>query len=889
MGPISDFQAQLQKRAPASFGCWHRVDLHNHTPISSDYLQKDPGAPDRLIERINQAHLSAVMFTDHNALPAKELLEEVRAKTQCLIIPGIELNMFVDAVGDDRKVGRQRFYHLLLGFDPSDNPDFLWTKIVREGKLVDRPVGPGGEIIRGLDCTLSDLAKLLEGSQTIIIPAHLHSNHSRPEKSRSLDDIFQDALFLKSARQHCDALEVTDEATAAYFDGKHDETERLHKSCVWSSDSHKPDDLGTRTAYVQVQSMSFHALKTALRMPHRVHLHEPPVPAEYLVGMHINGYFLNDLWIQLSPHCNALIAVKGAGKTALLECMRFVLGSAVPESKRDAVQKHLEHVLGPSGKVTALVKRRDGELQLIERAISDTYFTIRTEGGSQHTVDTPKALGFDAQILGWHEIEDAAVTATTRMMYMDAVAGRAEMDTIHAQLTEQIAVIAGFQREAVLANREFRRLDAEVSRLQRQRDALRHLEDDNLVTLAKEYERASSQQASHSELKKRINTQAARVKQHIDKLVDGISIMTADTELDSVIDGSMSAMSALNHWFTSTSDAAEVEVQRVAQSVTDNDQKVHDVFRQFRERYQERIRQLPDDQQLLLREHQRVTDETSKLDTLTRQRDELRNSLTSLIERCKDSCAQAVETLERRAQKRVDATEALAKAISNQGVRVRVRPYALSPNIQQFQSLSISGAATFREVLPGFKGPSCLHELHDVFETLTIDLSHTQAQRFLEADYQPYVGLVEDDDLEVELNVSKNPQAEQFRKIDQLSAGQRCTAFFPILLSPDGGPLIIDQPEDNLDNRHIAATIVPSLVVKKMTRQMAITSHNANLVVMSDPELIVAFESDGTTGHIDVQGFFEAADSPITQAVKDILDGGEAALRQRLLKYGIHV
>lgn len=122
---------------------------------------------------------------------------------------------------------------------------------------------------------------------------------------------------------------------------------------------------------------------------------------------------------------------------------------------------------------------------------------------------------------------------------------------------------------------------------------------------------------------------------------------------------------------------------------------------------------------------------------------------------------------------------------------------------------------------------------------------------------------------------------QEFSPIDELSAGQRCTAMFPILLNLDQGPLIVDQPEDNLDNRHITSTIAPALLEGKKTRQMMYTSHNANLVVLSDAESIMMFESDGAKGWLHEQGFFGSKASRIAQHVLEILDGGQRALDQR--------
>jgi ABC-type cobalamin/Fe3+-siderophores transport system ATPase subunit len=155
---------------------------------------------------------------------------------------------------------------------------------------------------------------------------------------------------------------------------------------------------------------------------------------------------------------------------------------------------------------------------------------------------------------------------------------------------------------------------------------------------------------------------------------------------------------------------------------------------------------------------------------------------------------------------------------------------------------------------------------------------------FEHAEIGYFLNTFEDDDLRIELKVGKAGQ--EFSPIDQLSAGQRCTAVFPMLLQLEEGPLIIDQPEDNLDNRHIATTIAPALVRDKRIRQMLFTSHNANLVVLTDAELIMSMESDGATGRLDAAGFLATRDSVITQPVLDIVDGGEIALDLRFRKYG---
>lgn len=121
----------------------------------------------------------------------------------------------------------------------------------------------------------------------------------------------------------------------------------------------------------------------------------------------------------------------------------------------------------------------------------------------------------------------------------------------------------------------------------------------------------------------------------------------------------------------------------------------------------------------------------------------------------------------------------------------------------------------------------------------------------------------------------------------EASAGQQATALLTVLLNQEGNPLIIDQPEDDIDNRAIR-DIIENIWEAKKKRQIIFTSHNANIVVNGDAELVVCCDyleaGNQTRGHIKVQGAID------TKSIKDeitlIMEGGEKAFRLRKEKYG---
>jgi DNA repair ATPase RecN len=106
------------------------------------------------------------------------------------------------------------------------------------------------------------------------------------------------------------------------------------------------------------------------------------------------------------------------------------------------------------------------------------------------------------------------------------------------------------------------------------------------------------------------------------------------------------------------------------------------------------------------------------------------------------------------------------------------------------------------------------------------------------------------------------------------------------MLSSDSNmPLIIDQPEDNLDSEFIFHSLVPVLRAAKERRQVIVVTHNPNIAVLGDAELIIALKSTSDKSMIVARG---SIDEPITKKmVCQILEGAEEAFRRRARMYGV--
>jgi type III restriction enzyme len=130
-------------------------------------------------------------------------------------------------------------------------------------------------------------------------------------------------------------------------------------------------------------------------------------------------------------------------------------------------------------------------------------------------------------------------------------------------------------------------------------------------------------------------------------------------------------------------------------------------------------------------------------------------------------------------------------------------------------------------------------------------------------------------------------KAGEFIPFNRASPGQQATALLHVLLAQPGPPLLIDQPEDDLDSQ-VVLQVAQQIWNAKTKRQLIFASHNANLVVNGDAELVICCDyraaGDQSGGQIKLEG---AIDMPVVRAeITSVMEGGEKAFRMRQQKYG---
>lgn len=488
--------------------------------------------------------------------------------------------------------------------------------------------------------------------------------------------------------------------------------------------------------------------------------------------------------------------------------------------------------------------------------------------------------------MGWHEIEAIADHAQERVEIVDRIRIGSEVglqyQTIHSKIERARDQLPSLQR----LTKNLGDFMQTLWELRRKRETLLRLEEEDLLQLQRRYEWYLWTEQKLKGLK--IDAQNRRLSlptlmssqlsfsAQPEGMPDSLSprIQQIADKLGRLADVETTATKEVERAIIELENELEVMLRDIQQDFLDFQSSV----------YRPQVDELPPaDRDILTRQIQ-IIEETKELPTVEAKCINLLGEVKTLAKEmyatCNDICSARQDIIRMR--------EAEIERLNNELPSVRLE-FLRSGNQQARELFQTRHKAEGKELLSfvqGYGQQELYQNLRQCFDKLCrIDLTADKwelSNLFWDIRLLDLLSIVDDDDIQIALDVGKG----RFVPIQKLSSGQRCTAIFPLLLRNTFGPLMIDQPEDNLDNRHIAEVIAPDLLRRKSNQQFVFTSHNANLVVLTDADLIIHTDSDGTAGQAVASGFLSCASSSIRTAVLDVLDGGEAALLARQRKYG---
>lgn len=612
----------------------------------------------------------------------------------------------------------------------------------------------------------------------------------------------------------------------------------------------------------------------------------------------VTGGFLSGLTLDFADGLNCLIGGRGAGKTTALEFLRFGLG-LMPDprtagARYKAIDSLVKANLG-SGRLEISLRTKTNMSYTAGRAASETV-QVLNEAGAAVPVSLDRDQIFGADVFSQNEIEEMASSPSAQLDLLD----RFQEQAVSAIASELVQLQRTLEQSSV----DLRRLDDEIDDLRGKASELPVLQEKLKGFTEVNGPDATRINAAHSAKTLRttedkipglITAALSRVVRDL-RSTQTAYRMTVDAQLNeemrlgpngalfSSLAGDLDAFALqLDAAVTAVEGAAaagEARVAAFAALLAGQHAAQEAEYRATMATSEEqggRAAERAGLQQALASAQVAATEQNARekqrqeslgaRQKLLHQASELRDQrfalrkqtatrLTAQFPSIRVSVLQAADLAEYR--------ELLAEALKGAGVKQGVAAEKLANSFLPGELASAVAAGDYRLLAQraGFdedrarKVVDALKLRGTYYSIETVDLGD-----------RPCIELLD---------------GGTFKESTQLSTGQRCTTILPILLTQSERPLLIDQPEDNLDNAFVYDTIVTALRSVKGCRQVIFVTHNPNIPVLGEAERVFVFASDGQ--HANLKQFGTVDDCK--DHIERILEGGRDAFLKRKERYG---
>lgn len=596
--------------------------------------------------------------------------------------------------------------------------------------------------------------------------------------------------------------------------------------------------------------------------------------------------FLDGLDIGFTRGLNVIIGERGTGKTSLIELIRFCLMAEgyTPESAKRS-RDHALSILG-SGQVTVTLLDGDRKV-LVTRTAADEK--ARTFG----KIATPI-------VLSQTEIENVGLQADGRLRLLDSFTGFGQNE--NESESGKVSKVCSLTAEVETLRREIDELLRQLGELpdiNHRIDELSPKEQELAKVSADAKEKKSQLDRISADIAETAVSLGAieRFHQSVSTWKLAVTRLLTDSpsiELwsDSLVpDPLAQSRERIRRAKEHLSNANE-EIQQamtgsklILESIIGKKLQLEDQARQSRKE----IDTLQAGAGGIIRQGQQLRERKAQLESLQNVLSERQASLKKLMaER-----SAALDQLDTARQQRFNVRNKAANELSETlGPRIRVRVTRAG----QFESFAAAIADTLRgsglrynelaSLLAEKVSPRELLESVDTndFEFIsevtgiTKDRSARALAQLREADLGSLATASVEDLVSFQLL-----DGADYKDISKLSTGQRCTVVLPLVLRHTERILIVDQPEDHIDNAFIADTLILSLLARDPDSQIIFSTHNANIPVLGNAQRVVQLASDGKRGYPILQSSLDS--SLVVNAISTVMEGGAEAFKRRSVFY----
>jgi ABC-type cobalamin/Fe3+-siderophores transport system ATPase subunit len=817
--------------------------------------------------------ISLIAVTDHWRVDSAGDLIAAAEKKGIVALPGFEANS-------------SEGVHILVIFDANTDFSSINASIGRCGVMPNCPNGTTGD-------SYAQIMQRMSEDGALVIPAHVNVKPAGLLTTRSGQPL---ATMIQSPDLHVIGITPTaDDARdqVAVIEGAGIFARPHPLAVIHADDVMGPRQLRTdgASSWFKVSAPTLRSLKLAVRTPAtRISVSDPTIqPRTRIKSVSWTGGYLDGVSVPISEDLTALIGGRGAGKSTIIESIRHALGlePITPQVKAD--HKNIVSSVLHGGTIIRVEVEAVNPIPkrfTIEREIPHPPVVLDS-AGTRTNMSPADVLG-PVEIFGQHELAELSGSTERVAELVRRFNGELGDD---ADMQRTLQSLRTNREDLIRAETALEDLDTDLARIPGLSEQVAHYETTDVPSKLAGQQRLGQDAALFAESARRVgaidDARKALAQTHALRDLAAALADAKDAPQHQRLDRAVQAVSQLqvrmedllNQMAAAVSAAREeIEAARLAWETSTADEKASygEVMRELHER------NLNPDTFVA------VKNELDKLRTAEPRRSAQQTEREKLLS-TREALLIDLRGHETKRTERLHA--AIGAANTATGGVVVARPTAttershvldvIKPHIAT-QRTQISNAINADSFSPRALA-AAIREGTDALNDLNI--RGAQAAALVAAGERLAREL---DELRIDLAVEVLLQVNGsgLRSMDQLSKGQRATALLLLLLAASNAPLIIDQPEDDLDNNFVYRGVVTKLRELKGKRQIIASTHNANVPILGDAELIIALESDGTHGHPSTGGIGSLDDATIRALAENILEGGPAAFNARQHLYG---
>lgn len=917
---------------------WYKCDLHLHTSASKCFIDEDVTA-EMWVEKAIEKGLDCVAVTDHNTAGMIDEIKEAAKAKGLTVFPGVEITCDTAKIHllvyFDTDKGKQEVEDFLItcGVDRTEfgEQNAATAKSIFDiAKIADEM---GAMVIpahideySGLGVVSSDnLEKFFAldyiNAVQLVHPEFLDSNITKDNYSELVDKFSDsygegsiDESIVKQWHNAARHALSNNQAVLAFSDNPSDIKSSKHglfgigSNYTWIKMDETPSLEGLRQAFL----LSKIRVKGRFESPDRPY----DTPDLWIKSLKISNTHITDdenpLVVDFSPQLTTIIGGRGSGKSSILRFIRGVLGQKEELDGLEEIQSDQENFYkryDRNAKNGVLTEQSTVEIEFVRsNVIHKITATNITDTSQEITIQK-----FNSRTASWEEIENPQYIMffeleqyAQKQIYEIAQ----EPNSLISRIDKAIPAMQKLKEDRDMARSNFleksasiRTISQQISNKERLMTELRDLEDrifrfneSGISALIAEKEKYKQEEVLLNSLPELVLDKENQLNQFIEDWqieeidfsdfhadhVEKIVSLTKSTQ-DKIRD-IKSELTQLSNKITQIREEYEDAIQNSAWKL-DYDSHLSTFNQKKAELEQEGINDLSN--------FEALSSQKSEKEEKIRTINEIESTLTTEQEEKAVLKSEYIDHCKKITKARKEFVD---DVLNGQKVKININAFRNRADFVQRLRSILKKETGFQNDIDAlseicFSG-NVEVKIRSVKDKILRIKKGESVDGIRDTRFLQHIRSLSDSDIdeldlmmpEDEVNVKYKPEnSNAFKPLSTASAGQKTTAILTFILSYGDVPLILDQPEDDLDNKLVYELIVDSLKETKENRQIIIVTHNANIPVNGDAEYIVSMNSESKRLQVLCTGSVE--DSKIKKEVCDVMEGSEYAFQMRSKRY----